>query len=92
MVGLELVSGKTLDVNGVFVFVGSQPSSQALDGSRIQLDDHGYVLTDQNLMTNIPGIFAAGDIRSGNVRQIAVAVGDGATVAQKIRQYLKKGV
>jgi thioredoxin reductase (NADPH) len=90
--GLELQSGETLLADGVFVFAGSVPSSGSLQTSRIELDDKGYVITDENLMTNIEGIFAAGDIRSGNVKQIAVAVGEGATVAHSIRKYLESGV
>jgi thioredoxin reductase (NADPH) len=88
--GLKLVGGQVLPVDGVFVFVGSIPSSDRLDGSRVKLDEKGYVLTDADLMTNVPGIFAAGDIRADNVKQIAVAVGEGATVAHSIRRYLEK--
>ncbi|MDR3125797.1 MAG: FAD-dependent oxidoreductase [Candidatus Nomurabacteria bacterium] len=89
VVGLKLVGGEVLPADGVFVFVGSIPSSDRLDGSRTKLDERGYVLTDTDLMTNVPGIFAAGDIRSGNVKQIAVAVGEGATAARSVRRYLE---
>jgi thioredoxin reductase (NADPH) len=86
--GLELADGKVLPADGVFVFVGTIPNGR-LDGSRVKLDQQGYVITDENLMTNVSGVFAAGDVRSGNVKQIAVAVGEGATVAKSIRLYLE---
>jgi thioredoxin reductase (NADPH) len=88
--GLELASGEILSADGVFVFIGTIPSSDRLKGLAFELDDQGYIITDENLMTNVNGIFAAGDIRSGNVKQISVAVGEGATVAHAIRLYLEK--
>ena len=90
--GLELSDSKILSTDGVFVFVGSEPSSGFLEDLIIKLDKKGYIITDEELMTNVEGVFAAGDIRSGNVKQIAVAVGEGATVAHSIRKYLEKGV
>lgn len=75
--------------DGVFVFVGLEPNSQFLIDSPILLDKIGFVLTDQNLQTNMPGVFAAGDIRSGATMQIASAAGEGATAALKIREYLE---
>jgi thioredoxin reductase (NADPH) len=88
--GLKLDNDEVVAADGVFVFVGSIPSSGGLEDSRIELDKFGYVKTDEDLMTNVPGIFAAGDIRSGNVKQIAVAVGEGATAARSIRNYLER--
>jgi thioredoxin reductase (NADPH) len=75
--------------DGVFVFVGLAPNSQFLKSASIELDTIGFVKTDQNLQTAIPGIFAAGDIRSGATMQIASAAGEGATAALKIREYLE---
>jgi len=80
---------KDLEVDGVFVFVGLEPNSQFLETTMIKLDDIGFVLTDSHMMTSMPGVFAAGDIRSGATMQIASAAGEGATAALKIREYLE---
>ncbi len=75
--------------DGVFVFVGLQPNTQFLEG-QIELDEIGLIITDGNLQTNIPGVFAAGDVRSGATMQIASAVGEGATAALTMRKYLEE--
>jgi thioredoxin reductase (NADPH) len=75
--------------DGVFVFVGLSPNSEFLKESVIKLDEIGFVLTDEHMQTQIPGVFAAGDIRSGATMQIASAAGEGATAALKIREYLE---
>lgn len=77
------------EIDGVFVFVGLDPNSQFLKNTPIRLDEIGFVMTDQNLMTEMPGVFAAGDIRSGATMQIASAAGEGATAALKIREYIE---
>ena len=76
------------EVDGVFVFAGLRPNTQLLDGSGVELDDLGFIKTDLHMQTNIAGIFASGDVRSGATMQIASAVGEGATAAQSIREYL----
>ena len=78
----------TIDVDGVFVFVGLKPNTQFLAGSGIELDHQGLIKTDDKLQTNIAGIFASGDVRSGATMQIASAVGEGATAALSIREYI----
>lgn len=75
--------------DGVFVFVGLDPNSQFIKNTTIARDEIGLVITDENLQTNMPGVFAAGDIRSGATMQIASAAGEGATAALKIREYLE---
>ena len=75
--------------NGVFVFIGLKPNTQFLQGSGVELDEVGLVKTNKNLETNIPGIFASGDVRSGATMQIASAVGEAATAALSIRHYLE---
>ena len=75
--------------NGVFVFIGLKPNTQFLQGSGVEIDEVGLVKTNKNLETNIPGIFASGDVRSGATMQIASAVGEGATAALSIRHYLE---
>lgn len=80
----ELVSA-----DGVFIFIGLLPNTGFLHNSDIQLDSAGMIKADSNLQTSIPGVFVAGDVRSGATLQIASAVGDGATAALKIRHYLE---
>ena len=84
-------AGKPIEfqVDGVFVFVGLIPNTQWLDGSGVKLDERGFVLSDKNLHTNLDGVFVAGDVRAGSTEQIASAVGEGATAALKIREYLE---
>jgi thioredoxin reductase (NADPH) len=77
------------ETDGVFVFVGLQPNNQFLAGSGVELDEVGLVKTNTRLETAIPGVFAAGDIRSGATMQIASAAGEGATAALMIREYLE---
>lgn len=77
-----------INIDGVFIFVGLKPNTQFLAGSGVELDQQGLVKTDSRLQTNIPGIFASGDVRRGATMQIASAVGEGATAALSIREYL----
>jgi len=79
---------KLIEVDGVFVFAGLKPNTQFLYNSGVELDIAGFVKTDLHLQTNVSGIFASGDVRSGATMQIASAVGEGATAAQSIREYL----
>lgn len=83
-------SGKKieLETDGVFVFVGLSPNTTFLI-KKIELDNVGFIKTNQHLETNIHGVFAAGDVRSGATMQIASASGEGATAALMIRQYLE---
>jgi thioredoxin reductase (NADPH) len=78
-----------LKVDGVFVFVGLKPNTEFLKDTPIELDEVGLIKTDRDLQTNIKGVFASGDVRSGATAQIASAVGEGATAALKIREYLE---
>lgn len=71
---------------GVFVFVGYAPSSQIFKG-HIDIDQFGFIPTDEELMTNVPGVFAAGDIRPKRLRQVVTAVSDGAIAATSIEKY-----
>lgn len=75
--------------DGVFVFVGLDPNSQFLKNTPIKCDEIGFVMTDEHMQTSMPGVFAAGDIRSGATMQIASAAGEGATAALKLREYLE---
>jgi thioredoxin reductase (NADPH) len=76
-------------VDGVFIFVGLDPNSQFLKDSGVELDEIGFVKTDNRLETAVHGVYAAGDIRSGATMQIASAAGEGATAALMIREHLE---
>ncbi len=76
------------DIQGVFLFVGLLPRTQFLRGL-VEMDEDGYILTGENGETSVKGIFAAGDCRKKLVRQIATAVGDGATAACAVEKYLE---
>ncbi len=91
VIGTDKTTGKKVEfeTDGVFVFVGLEPNSQFLKESDVKLDEIGFVLTDGRLQTSMPGVFAAGDIRSGATMQIASAAGEGATAALTVREYLE---
>ena len=76
----------TLHVNGLFVAVGQKPSVEFLDG--IAADDKGYILTDDEMRTNLDGVFAAGDVRKKPLRQVVTAAADGAVAAESVIKYL----
>lgn len=91
VIGTDKTSGKKVEfvTDGVFVFVGLKPNSEFLKGTNIELDEIGFIKTNAHLQTTMPGVFAAGDIRSGATMQVASAVGEGATAALLIREYLE---
>jgi thioredoxin reductase (NADPH) len=76
-----------LPVNGVFVSVGTQPATGYLKGL-VNLDAGGAIIINDKLETNVPGIFAAGDIRSGSIKQVIGAAGDGAMAAVHAGKYI----
>ena len=98
ILGDEIVSGvrvrnvKTdeqtvLDTDGVFVYVGLIPATSLVAG-QIELNPAGYIVTDAHQRTNIPGVFAAGDVQNPEFRQCVVAAGDGATAAIQAERFL----
>ena len=78
----------TIEVEGIFVAVGLKPNSQEF-ADILKLTKSGHISTDEKMATSVPGIFAAGDVRQTSARQIATAVGDGATAAKAAFSYLK---
>jgi len=76
-----------LPVGGVFVFVGFKPNTGVVRG-HFRHDDAGYVITDATMMSSIPGLFAAGDVRSQLTRQVTTAVGDATTAAIAVAKYV----
>lgn len=94
LTGLEIENLKTgqkssLAVNGLFIYVGFIPASEFLPDS-VQKDGQGFVITDTEMRTSVPGIFAAGDIRAKLCRQVVTAAGDGATAAQAAFIFLEQ--
>lgn len=77
----------TLTCDGVFVGIGRQPASGLVKGI-LELDEQGYILSDESTATNIPGVFAVGDVRVKALRQIVTAVSDGAVAAHHAEEYL----
>jgi len=74
-------------VSGVFFYVGQLPQTDFLRGVA-ELNDDGYIVTDNHLRTSRPGLFACGDARAGLIKQIANAVGEGALAAIEAERYL----
>jgi thioredoxin reductase (NADPH) len=81
---------KELAVDAVFVQVGEAPNSQIAKDSGVEVDDHGHVKVDVFQRTNIPGVFAAGDVTNQPVKQIGTAVGQGITAALEAYGYIRR--
>jgi thioredoxin reductase (NADPH) len=77
----------TLPASGAFIFIGFKPNT-GLVSHHVDHDPNGYLITDDRMMTSIPGLFAAGDVRSQLTRQITTAVGDATTAAIAVEKYL----
>ncbi|MCX7997818.1 MAG: FAD-dependent oxidoreductase [Leptospiraceae bacterium] len=82
-------SESQLETDGVFVFVGMQPNTELLPNS-LQKDKWGYLITNEDMETNIPGVYAVGDVRSKKIRQAATAVGDGAIAGILVEKYVEE--
>ena len=80
---------RIIPVKGVFIYIGHIPNTSFLRGF-IELDETGHIPTDGDMRTNIPGVFAAGDVRSGSLRQITTSVGDAAIAATRAGEYIEK--
>jgi len=78
-----------LEVAGVFIAVGTQPATRYLKGL-LTLDAVGAIISNDKLETNVPAIYAVGDIRSGSIRQVIGAAGDGAAAALNAEKYLSE--
>ncbi|EUJ52190.1 thioredoxin-disulfide reductase [Paenilisteria rocourtiae] len=88
---VSTVDGSTSELNadGAFIYVGLVPLSSAFQGLGI-LDDEGYVITNEEMETSIPGIFAAGDVRVKSLRQVVTATGDGGLAGQNAQKYVEE--
>jgi thioredoxin reductase (NADPH) len=80
-------SERTIPVSGVFIAVGIEPRS-SYAGQNIAMDEKGYILADETGTTNVPGVFAAGDVRKKQLRQVVTAVADGANAVTSVEKYL----
>ena len=76
-----------LAVDGVFVSIGRKPASSLAEG-QLELDRNGYIIADESTRTNIPGVYAVGDVRTKQVRQVVTAVADGAVAVHYASEYL----
>ena len=85
----NLVSGEEefLSVDGVFVSIGRQPASELVKG-QLALDESGYILADESTESSIPGVYAVGDVRRKQLRQVVTAVADGAAAVHFAEEYL----
>jgi thioredoxin reductase (NADPH) len=86
---LKQAAQRELAVSGAFIAVGQRPNTDLARGL-IELDDMGYIITDQDCATSVAGIFAAGDVRQKSLRQISTAVGDGALAAAAAERYIER--
>jgi len=77
----------TVDCDGVFVSIGRSPATELVQG-QLSLDSGGYIVADESTRTNLPGVFAVGDVRTKAVRQVVTAVSDGAVAAHYAEMYL----
>lgn len=92
--GVRLTDVKTgeereVSCDGVFVAIGRVPDTAVFDG-QVERDEHGYIAADETTKTNIPGVFAVGDVRTKPLRQIVTAASDGAVASKFIEEYLQK--
>jgi thioredoxin reductase (NADPH) len=79
----------TIEANGVFIYVGHYPNSKFLEG-QLEMDEHGYIITDERMRTSVPGVFAAGEIQDPVFRQIATSVGQGCAAAMQCEKWLSE--
>ena len=92
LIGVKIKTGnaqfKTIKTDGVFEYIGLKPETAAFTGLRI-LNDYGYIPTDENMATKLAGIFAVGDVREKQIRQVVTATNDGAIAVQSVFKYLE---
>lgn len=83
----EIVADEDDGTFGVFCFIGFVPQGKLFEG-KLEMD-HGYIITDEDMHTNIPGVFAAGDVRVKSLRQVVTAAADGAIAAMQAYKYIE---
>jgi thioredoxin reductase (NADPH) len=87
----NLKDGKTEEVSasGIFMYVGIRPNTDFLKNGGVNLDDNGFIITDEQMRTSVKGIFACGDVRKNTLKQVITACGEGALAANSCWQYLE---
>ena len=80
---------KEINLDGIFVYIGSEPKTEFIK-DQIKTNEQGYIVTDENMKTNISGVFAAGDVRVKTIRQITTAVSDGTIAALMAEKYINE--
>jgi thioredoxin reductase (NADPH) len=84
----EKIKHETLDVDGVFIMVGADPVNQIVKDLGLEIDDHGYIITDKDSKTNLEGVYAAGDSTNNKLKQMITASAEGAIAAKSAYDYL----
>lgn len=85
----KTMAERDLDVDGLFVAIGHKPRTNFLNG-QVELDDYGYIIADSKQRTNVPGIFACGDVQDPDYRQVVIAAGSGAKAAIEASEYIEE--
>jgi thioredoxin reductase (NADPH) len=88
IVDVKTKEEKSVAVDGVFVYIGKKPASDLVK-ELVRIDEKGYIIVNQQMMTSVPGIFAAGDVRQTPLRQVVTAVADGAVAAVAAEHYIE---
>lgn len=88
---LEFENGEVLPVSDVYVMIGASPNCDFLNGLA-EVDDRGFIKTDALFQTSVPGLYAVGDIRSGSIKRVANAAGEGAACIQQVFRYINPEV
>jgi thioredoxin reductase (NADPH) len=78
---------KEMETEGAFVYIGMQPKTDLFKG-KLELDQYGYIIADEDMKTSVPGVYVAGDVRVKKIRQIATAVGDGVIAGIMAERYI----
>ena len=91
IVAKDRATGETIELqpDAAFIFIGLKPNTGFLEGA-VDLDQWGFIKTDETFQTSMAGVYAAGDVRSGSTKQLASATGEGVTALLMVRQYLQK--
>lgn len=89
----DVNTGEKTDIpcDGVFISIGRKPATELVK-DQLELDSNGYIVADETTKTNIPGVYAVGDVRTKPLRQVVTAVADGAVAVQMAEEYLAQNI
>lgn len=85
---IQANASKTINADGVFVYIGTEPNTKFID-TKINLSEEGYIITDNEMKSNVPGVFAAGDVRNHTIKQVVTACSDGAVAVYSAIKYIE---